>query len=54
MEDIAVDSNEGCTLALEEKFSGGQLCEQRVAHEWGSIKQFPSRWAPGSPVTTRG
>lgn len=50
MEYIAFDSHKRYTWALVEKFSGGRLCEQRVAHKKGSIKQFLSRWAEGSPV----
>jgi len=50
MEYIAFDSHKRYTLASVEKLSGGQLCELRVAHERGSIKQFLSRWAAGSPV----
>ena len=50
MEYIAFDSHKRYTLACVEKLSGGQLCELRVAHERGSIRQFLSRWAVGSPV----
>jgi transposase len=50
MEYIAFDSHKRYTWASVEKLSGGQLCEQRVEHERGSIKQFLSRWAAGSPV----
>jgi hypothetical protein len=50
MEYIAFDSHKRYTLASVEKLSGGQLCEQRVVHERGSVKEFLSRWAPGSPV----
>ena len=50
MEYIAFDSHKRYTLASVQKQSGGQLCEARVEHERSSIKQFLSRWEPGSPV----
>lgn len=50
MEYIAFDSHKRYTLASVEKLSGGQSCELRLAHQPGSIRQFLSRWTPGSPV----
>ena len=50
MEYIAFDSHKRFTLASVEKLSEGQSCEMRLAHHPGSIRQFLSRWAPGSPV----
>jgi transposase len=50
MEYIAFDSHKRYTLASVERLSGGQLCELRVAHQPVSIRQFLSRWTPGSPV----
>ncbi len=50
MEYIAFDAHKRYTLASVERLSGGQLCEQRVAHERGSIRQFLSQWGSGSPV----
>ena len=50
MEYIAFDSHKRYTLAAVQKQGGGQVLEARVEHERRSIKQFLSRWEPGSPV----
>jgi len=50
MEYIAFDSHKRYTLASVQKQTGGQLYEARVEHERRSIKEFLSRWEPGSPV----
>src|SRR4030067_650654 len=50
MEYIAFDSHKRYTLAYVEKPSGGQSCDRRLAPQPGSIRQFLSRWTPGSPV----
>jgi hypothetical protein len=50
MEYIAFDSHKRYTMASVEKLSGRQSCELRLAHQPGSIRQFLSRWTPGSPV----
>lgn len=50
MEYIAFDSHKRYTLASVETQTGGQLYEARVEHDRGSVKQFLSRFDPGSPV----
>lgn len=47
---IAFDSHKRYTLASVEKPDGTRLKETRIEHDRGAIKQFLSRWEPGSPV----
>jgi len=50
MEYIALDVHKRYTWARVENTKGDRLYESRLAHSHGTIKNFVSRWAAGSPV----
>src|SRR5690242_10136725 len=50
MQYIALDAHKKYTLASVEKGSGGVLCEMRVPHARGAIRQFLTEYEQGSPV----
>ena len=47
---IAFDSHKRYTQASVVNETGQILCEQRLEHDYGVIRQFLSRWEKGSPV----
>jgi hypothetical protein len=47
---IALDSHKHYTLALVERPTGEQVCEGRIDHTRGSLRQFLQRFDSGSPV----
>ena len=47
---IAFDSHKRYTQACVEQANGQRICEQRIWHKRGSIKDFLSRYQAGSPV----
>ena len=47
---IAFDSHKRYTQACVERTDGVRICEQRIAHQRGNIKEFLSRFEAGSPV----
>lgn len=50
MEYIALDVHKNYTWARVENAKGDRLCEMRLAHAHGTVKNFVSRWTGGSPV----
>ena len=50
MEYIALDVHKKYTWARVENAKGDRLCELRLAHAHGTVKNFVSRWSGGSPV----
>jgi transposase len=50
MEYIALDVHKRYTWARVESSQGDRLCELRLAHAHGTVKNFVSRWSSGSPV----
>jgi transposase len=47
---IAFDSHKRYTQACVEQANGQRICEQRIRHQRGSIKEFLSQYQAGSPV----
>lgn len=47
---IAFDSHKHYTQACVETDSGVRLCEERIPHHRGALKEFLGRWPKGSPV----
>lgn len=50
MEYIALDVHKKYTWARVESAEGDRLCEMRLAHAHGTVKNFVKRWTGGSPV----
>lgn len=50
MEYIALDVHKRYTWARVENSEGDRLCELRLAHAHGTVKNFVSRWSDGSLV----
>jgi transposase len=50
MENIALDVHKHYSLARVENGQGQQLYQSRLEHTRGTIKNFVSRWTPGSAV----
>jgi transposase len=50
MEIIAMDSHKRYSLANVQTPDGRRLCEQRIEHRRGNIRDFLSAYRPGSPV----
>jgi transposase len=50
MQYIAFDSHKHYTLVSVEEESGELVCERRIAHERGAIREFLMGFDPGSPV----
>ena len=50
MQYIAFDSHKRYTYAAVEDQEKGRVMEQRIAHRKGEIREFRSRYEPGSPV----
>jgi transposase len=47
---IAFDSHKHYTQACVETDSGARLCEERIPHHRGALREFLARWPQGSPV----
>ena len=50
MEYIALDVHKKYTWVRVENTKGDRLCEMRLAHAHGTVKNFVSRWSPGCSV----
>ena len=50
MEYIAFDAHKRYTLASVARPDGQVVCEERVPHERGALRQFLQRWERGSSV----
>ena len=50
MQIIAFDSHKRYTWALVETQDGRRLCEERISHRKGAIREFLLRWEKGSAV----
>jgi len=47
---IAFDSHKRYTQACVERLDGARICEERIEHQRGRIKEFLSVYEPGTPV----
>ena len=50
MEIISLDSHKRYSQICVQNRSGRYLCEQRINHDRGAIRQFLSDWTAGSDV----
>ncbi len=50
MEYIALDAHKHYSLARVDRADGTLVCERRLPHRPGAVREFLARWTPGSPV----